>query len=81
VGIESRASARTPETRRPRIDYGWWVVVASGAAVLLSAGIRSAPGVFLLPIENDMALDRSTVSLPVSLGLLVYGLSAPFSEN
>ena len=46
-----------------------------------TAGIRSAPGVFLLPIENDMALDRSTVSLAVSLGLLVYGLSAPFSGS
>jgi predicted MFS family arabinose efflux permease len=79
VGIESKASPRTPKTRRPRIHYGWWVVVASGAAVLLAAGIRSAPGVFLLPIENDLALDRSTVSLAVSLGLLVYGLSAPFS--
>jgi predicted MFS family arabinose efflux permease len=55
------------------------VVVVAGAAVLLSAGVRSAPGVFLLPIESDIGLDRSTVSLAVSLGLLVYGLSAPFS--
>jgi MFS family permease len=47
--------------------------------VLLSAGIRSAPGVFLIPIETDMSLDRATVSLAVSVGLLVYGLSAPFS--
>lgn len=62
-----------------RIHYGWWVVIAAGSAVFLSAGVRSAPGVFLLPIEQDLALDRSTVSLAVSLGLLVYGLSAPFS--
>jgi MFS family permease len=65
--------------RTRRIHYGWWVVLVAGAAVLLSAGVRSAPGVFLLSIESDMALDRSTVSLAVSLGLLVYGLSAPFS--
>ncbi len=62
-----------------KIHYAWWVVIASGAAVFLTAGIRSAPGVFLLPIEGDMGLGRSTVSLAVSLGLLVYGLSAPLS--
>jgi MFS family permease len=55
------------------------VVLVAGAAVLLSAGVRSAPGVFLLPIESDVGLDRSTVSLAVSVGLLVYGLSAPLS--
>lgn len=54
-------------------------MLAAGAAVFLSAGVRSAPGVFLLPMEQDLGLARSTVSFAVSLGLLVYGLSAPFS--
>lgn len=54
-------------------------MLAAGAAVFLSAGVRSAPGVFLLPMEQDLGLSRSSVSLAVSLGLLVYGLSAPFS--
>lgn len=61
------------------IHFGWWVVLAAGAAVFLSAGVRAAPGVFLLPMEQDLALSRSTVSFAVSVGLLVYGLSAPFS--
>jgi predicted MFS family arabinose efflux permease len=70
----------TPTTRKRRgLHYAWWVVLAAGLAVLLAAGVRSAPGVFLLPIESDLGLSRSTVSLAVSLGLLVYGLSAPFS--
>lgn len=66
-------------TSLKQLHYGWWVVLAAGSAVFLSAGVRSAPGVFLLPMEQDLGLDRSTVSLAVSLGLLVYGLSAPFS--
>lgn len=61
------------------LHFGWWVVLAAGAAVFLSAGVRSAPGVFLLPMEQDLGLSRSTVSFAVSLGLLVYGLSAPVS--
>lgn len=62
-----------------RLHYGWVVVGVAGLAIFLSAGVRSAPGVFLLPIEADLGLGRSTVSLAVSIGLLVYGLSAPFS--
>lgn len=67
------------QAEKKRIHYAWWVVLASGAAVFLSAGIRSAPGVFLLPIEQDIGLDRATVSLAVSLGLLLFGLSAPLA--
>ena len=62
-----------------RVHYGWVVVACAGVAVLLSAGVRSAPGVFLLPIEEDLGLSRSTVSLAVSLGLILYGLAAPVS--
>jgi MFS family permease len=45
----------------------------------LAAGVRAAPGVFLLAIEDDLGLDRATVALAVSLGLLVFGLTAPVS--
>jgi predicted MFS family arabinose efflux permease len=62
-----------------RIHYGWVIVAVAGLAVFLAAGVRSAPGVFLLPMEADLGLARSTVSLAVSLGLVFYGLSAPFS--
>lgn len=62
-----------------RVHYGWVVVACAGMAVLLAAGVRAAPGVFLLPIEEDLGLSRSTVSLAVSLGLILYGLAAPVS--
>jgi MFS family permease len=62
-----------------RVHYGWVVVACAGLAIFLAAGVRAAPGVFLLPIEADLQLSRSTVSLAVSLGLILYGLAAPFS--
>jgi MFS family permease len=62
-----------------RLFYGWIVVAVTVAALLIAAGARSAPGVFLLPMTTDLALSRSTVSFSVSLGLLVYGLAAPLS--
>ncbi len=57
-----------------------WIIVAITAAVLLlAAGVRSAPGVFVVPIENDMGWQRAVVSTAVAFGILVFGLTAPFS--
>jgi len=46
-----------------RVHYGWIVVAVAGTAVLIGAGVRSAPGIFLLPIEGDIGISRSAVSL------------------
>lgn len=62
-----------------RVHYGWVVVACAGMAVLLSAGVRAAPAVFLLPIEEDLGISRSTVSLAISLGLILCGLAVPIS--
>lgn len=62
-----------------RFYYGWVVVAAAVLAVLVAAGARSAPGVFLLPMELDLKLDRAVLSGAASLGLVMYGLGAPLS--
>jgi predicted MFS family arabinose efflux permease len=69
----------TQTASRRRLHYGWIVVAVAGAAVLIGAGVRSAPGIFLLAMEEDIGISRSSVSLAVSLGLIFYGLAAPLS--
>ena len=69
----------TPITSTRRLHYGWVVVAVAGVAILIGAGVRSAPGIFLLPMEEDIGISRSAVSLAVSLGLIFYGLAAPLS--
>ncbi|GHF36526.1 sugar phosphate permease [Deinococcus metalli] len=59
--------------------YGWVIVGITVLALLIAAGARSAPGVFLLPMEHALGLSRATLSLSASLGLLVFGLAAPLS--
>lgn len=63
----------------PSFYYGWVVVAVTVAALLIAAGARSAPGVFLVPMQDDLGFSRSTLSFSVSLGLLVFGLAAPLS--
>jgi sugar phosphate permease len=60
-----------------RFFYGWVVVAITALTLVISAGIRSAPGVMVLPLEQDMHWSRAAISLAVSIGLLCYGLTAP----
>lgn len=62
-----------------RIFYGWIVVGVTALVLLTSAGVRSAPGVFLLPVQLNMGWDRATVASSVSLGLLLFGLVGPIA--
>lgn len=63
--------------RRPH--YAWYVVVVTVVLMMVSMGVRSAPGVMLVPIMQDTGWERGVVSLAVSLGLVVFGLGSPFA--
>lgn len=62
-----------------RLYYGWIVVAVAVLATLFSSGIRSVPGTFLLPVQDDMGWSKTILSLATSVGLLLFGLLAPFS--
>ena len=60
-----------------RIFYGWVVVAVTALALLISAGVRSAPGVFLVSVQEDTQWSMGVISFAASMGLLVLGLTAP----
>src|SRR6266511_843804 len=64
-----------------RLHYGWIVVAVTALTLIISAGVRSAPGVMVVPLEQDMHWSRAAISLAVSIGLLCYGLTAPLSGS
>ena len=64
-----------------RLHYGWIVAAISFLTLLVAAGIRSAPGVLLVPLEQTFGWSRATLALPISIGLLLYGLIGPFSAG
>jgi Sugar phosphate permease len=67
------------QTRSNGIFYGWVVVGITILMLLVGAGVRSMPGVFLLPIEQETAWSRSAITMAASVGLLLYGFSGPFA--
>lgn len=61
----------------PRIHYGWIVVLVTVPILMVTAGLRSAPGAWLLPMRTDLGWSTATLSLAGAVGLLVYGLAGP----
>jgi MFS family permease len=62
-----------------RVYYGWIVAGVTFLALLAAAGVRSTPGVLIVPLEREFGWTRATVSAAVSISLLLYGFSGPFA--
>src|SRR3972149_2926228 len=75
-------SQTSPQARLPLpvpFYYGSLVVALSFLTTLTSAGIRSAPAVFINPLEMEFGWNRAAIASAVSLNLLLLGIAAPIS--
>src|ERR671913_1195161 len=59
--------------------YGWLVVAVAAVVVLITAGVRSAPGAFLLSMTSEPGWSTASVSFAAAAGLVVFGLAGPLS--
>lgn len=59
--------------------YGWVILVLSFLTTLTGAGIRSAPSVFILPLESEFGWSRLAIAFAISVNLLLFGIAAPIS--
>jgi MFS family permease len=65
--------------QRGEIFYGWVMVAVTVVVLIGATGVRSASGVMILPMQGEMGWSLSTLSAAASIGLLIFGLTAPFS--
>src|SRR5438105_9066302 len=62
-----------------RVHYAWVVVALTFVVVVVTAGVRAAPGVLIVPLETEFHWSRATISLAVGINLLCYGFIGPFA--
>lgn len=62
-----------------RIHYGWIVVAVMFVVILATVGVRAAPGILIVPLEQAFGWDAATISGAVSLNILLGGLIGPFA--
>ena len=67
---------------RPRLfglNYAWIIFGVTFLTLLASAGIRSTPGVLIIPLEREFGWNRAGVSVAISINLVLFGLCGPFA--
>jgi sugar phosphate permease len=64
---------------RPRLHYAWIIAAVTFVVGLLTAGVRAAPGVLIVPLEQEFDWSRATISFAIGVNLLLYGLVGPFA--
>jgi sugar phosphate permease len=61
------------------LHYAWLIMIVTFVTLITTAGFRATPGVLIVPLQEEFGWSRATISLGISIGLLMYGLMAPFS--
>jgi sugar phosphate permease len=62
-----------------RLHYAWIIAAVTFVVGMLTAGVRAAPGVLIVPLEQEFHWSRATISLAVGINLLLYGAIGPFA--
>jgi predicted MFS family arabinose efflux permease len=62
-----------------KFHYGWIVTCIAFLTLLVSAGVRSTPGVLIVPLEHAFGWDSMSTTFPLAINLALYGLCGPFA--
>ncbi len=71
------STARPPRLRQ--VHAAWVVAAVTFVTLLGASGFRSAPGVLIVPLEEEFGWSRTVISVAVSVNLVLYGLAGPFA--
>src|SRR6201985_2816549 len=64
---------------RRNIHYGWVMVGVTFLTALISAGTGGAPGVFIVPRQQEFGWPPAGISSALSIRFILFGLMAPFA--
>ncbi|MDQ0673809.1 MFS family permease [Pseudarthrobacter siccitolerans] len=79
-GTASAAAAVVPSPeRRRRLHPAWIVAAVAFLALVGAAGFRAAPGVLMVPLQQEFGWSTTVLSAAVSINLVLFGLTAPFA--
>jgi MFS family permease len=68
-----------PAPGRRRLHPAWIVAAVAFLALVGAAGFRAAPGVMMVPLQQEFGWSTTVLSAAVSINLVLFGLTAPFA--
>ncbi|ETR78113.1 MFS transporter [Afipia sp. P52-10] len=75
--MNSTLSAGTPA--QSRIHYAWVVAAATFLSGLIMAGAVGAPGIFIIPLQQEFGWSTSDISAALAIRFFLFGIIAPFA--
>ena len=76
-----RADNRGSRVARPHLHYAWIVALVTFVVLLVTAGIRATPGLFMVPLETEFGWSRAVISAAVAINIALFGLIGPFAAS
>ena len=64
---------------RRNVHYGWVMVGVTFLTALVTAGAVGAPGVFIVPLQQEFGWSTAEISSALSIRFILFGLMAPFA--
>ena len=64
-----------------RVHYAWVIAAVTFLVLLMTAGIRATPGVFIVPLEQEFGWNRAIISLSIAINIALFGLIGPFAAS
>lgn len=68
-----------PSGQPRRLHPAWIVAGVAFLALVGAAGFRAAPGVLMVPLQQEFGWSTTVLSAAVSINLVLFGLTAPFA--
>jgi sugar phosphate permease len=73
-------TALPTDTPLPRkLHYGWIVAGATFFSGLIMAGAVGAPGIFIIPLQQEFGWTTSDISAALAVRFFLFGIMAPFA--
>lgn len=69
------------EPVKAKFHYAWIVCGVTFFVLLISAGVRTAPGVLIKPFEAEYGWDRASISFAVAVSLFIFGFGGPIGGS
>jgi MFS family permease len=61
-----------------RVHYAWVALTVAFTITLGAVGVRAAPGVIIVPLQQAFGWSVGTISAAISLNILLLGMTGPF---
>jgi predicted MFS family arabinose efflux permease len=64
-----------------KLHYAWIVAGVTFVVMLITAGVRATPGLFMVPLETEFGWSRAVISASIAVNIALFGLIGPFAAS